>query len=199
MEYGYQTNVKGRVARILFNNPKGTLTKYRIAKLAGATYPWIHTLLRKLEKLGFIQQTKIIDFKGLMKWWLQYQPPPKYRSYMIQKPLELLREADLQYALTTYQAENMVQNYLFPSRTEIHIRLEDKQKWHELLAKKGLVGGGNVRIYYGDDHVFYNSFERRGLTLASIPQLIFDLYSEKVFCVEAADMLLEKEEKIALQ
>ena len=194
-----RTNIKGRVARILFNESNGTLTKYRIAKLADSGYPWIHNLLKKLEEQGIIQKTRIRDFKALMTWWKRWQPIPKYREYMVQRPLELLKETNLEYALTTYQADNKVQNYLFPSRTDIYIHSSDKQRWHELLVQNGLVGKGNVRILIGDDHVFYKSFAVDDLTLVSIPQIVLDLYSEGGVCIEAGDLLLEKMEKDALR
>ena len=156
-----RTNIKGRVARILFNEPNGTLTKYRIAKSADSGYPWIHNLLKKLEQQGIIQKTKVKSFKSIMAWWKQWQPIPEYREYMIQRPLELLKETNLEYALTTYQAENKIQNYLFPSRTDIYIYPSDKLKWHELLVQNGLVGEGNMRILIGDDHVFLQIISSR--------------------------------------
>ena len=194
-----RTNIKGRVARILLNEPNGTLTKYRIAKLADSGYPWIHNLLKKLEKENIIQKTRVRNFKSLIEWWKRWQPIPEYREYMIQKPLELLKETNLEYALTTYQAENKVQNYLFPSRTDIYIKSSDKLKWHELLVQNGLVGKGNVRILIGDDHVFYKSFQVDGFTVVSIPQIILDLYIEGGVGIEAGDMLLAKVEKDALR
>ena len=194
-----RTNIKGRVARILLNEPNGTLTKYRIANLADSGYPWIHSLLKKLESQKIIRKTKVQNFKMLMMWWQQWQPIPKYRDYMIQRPLELLKETKLEYGLTTYQADNKVQNYLFPSRTDIHIHASDKQRWHELLVQNGLVGGGNMRIMFGDDHVFYKSFKVDDLMLVSVPQIVLDMYNEGGVCIEAADMLLEKMEKNALR
>jgi len=194
-----RTNIKGRVARILFNEPNGTLTKYRIAKLADSAYPWIHNLLKKLEKEGIIQKTRVRNFKSLMTWWKRWQPITEYREYMIQRPLELLKETNLEYALTTYQAENKIQNYLFPSRTDIYTHPLDKQRWHELLIQNGLVGKGNMRILIGDDHVFYKSFKVDDFTLVSIPQIILDLYNEGSVGIEAGDMLLEKVEKDALR
>jgi len=194
-----RTNIKGRVARILLNEPAGTLTKYRVAKLAGSGYPWIHSLLQKLEGQGIIRKTRVRNFKSLFLWWRRWQPAFRYREYMVQNPLELLRKTGLEYALTTYQAENKIQNYLFPSRTDIYIHLEDKQRWHSLLAENGLVGKGNLRILYGDDHVFYKSSKVDDLTLVSTPQIIFDLYNEGSVCVEAGDMLLEKAERDALR
>lgn len=194
-----RTNIKGRVARILFNEPGGTLSKYQIAKLADSGYPWVHSLLKKLEVQEMILKTRVRDFKSLMMWWKRWQPIPKYREYMIQRPLELLQETNLEYALTTYQADNKVQNYLFPSRTDIYIHSSDKIRWHELLIEDGLVGKGNVRILIGDDHVFYKSFKVDNLTIVSVPQIILDLYCEGVVCIEAGDMLLEKMERDALR
>ena len=194
-----RTNIKGRVARILFNDPNGALTKYRVAKMAESRYAWIHRLLKQLEEQGLVHKTKVRNFKSLMDWWIRWQPKPKYREYQVKNPLELLRRSNLKYALTTYQAENRIQSYLFPSRTDFYIHAEDMQKWHELLTEDGLVGGGNTRLLVGDDHVFYKQLEVDGLTLASIPQIIFDLYNENVFGVEAADMLLEKVERDAMR
>ena len=194
-----RTNIKGRVARILFNDPNGMMSKYRIAKLAESTYPWVYNILRGLEEQEIILKTRVKSFSLLMEWWKRWQPVPKYRDYMVQGPLDLLKATDLEYALTTYQAENLTQNYLFPSRTDIYIHAEDKQKWHELMSENGLVGQGNVRILTGDDHVFYKSFGRDDLTLASVPQVVLDLYNENGVCTEAADMLLEKMEKNAIR
>ena len=198
MKHAIPTNIKGRVGRILLNDPSGTLTKYRVAKLAGGGYPWIHRLLKALEEQGIISKTRVTDLKLLMEWWQRWQPAPKYREYMIQRPLDVIRGAGLDYALTTYQAENRIQSYLFPSRTDIHVRPKDGNRWHKLLVRDGLVGRGNVRVLTGDEHVFYGSMVIDGLTLVSVPQLILDLYNEGGSCVEAGDMLLEGMRGIAL-
>lgn len=184
--------IRERMLRILLNNPSGSLTKYRIAKLSEGAYPWIHELLKKLEKEGVIKGTKVKDFKKLVTLWQKWQVKPSKKEYMLRKPLEVLKNAKLQYALTTYQAENIVQNYLFPSRIDFYIDPKDKEKWHRMLSKEGLVGKGNTRILIGDKHVFYNSFERDGLKIVSTPQLIVDLLNEGGVCVEAAESLLEK-------
>jgi hypothetical protein len=94
--------------------------------------------------------------------------------------------------LTTYQAENLVQNYLFPSRVDIYIKESDWEQWHDILSKKGLVGKGNVRLILSDEHVFYNSFEKDGLKVVSMPQLIIDLMNEGGVCVEAAELLIKR-------
>lgn len=184
--------LRERVIRVLLNEPEGTLTKYRVAKEAKCSFPWVHELLGKLEALKLVKATKITDYAGLIKYWLEIQTKPTKREYMHKNPLSLIKEAGLPYALTTYQAENLVQHYLFPSRTDIYIKSEDAQKWHETITKEGLVGKGNLRLLQADEHVFYGSFERQGLTIVSIPQLIVDLLAEDSVCTEAAEMLLEK-------
>ena len=63
----------------------------------------------------------------------------------------------------------------------------------------GLVGKGNIRLLQADNHVFYSSFERHGLKIVSLPQLILDLFEEGSVCVEAAEKLLEKVTKDALR
>jgi len=112
---------------------------------------------------------------------------------MFREPLELLRKTELKYALTTYQAENLVQHYLFPSRTDLYIMEEEFSRWHDLIvATGGLVGRGNLRLLIADRHVLYNASKIQELTVVSLPQLIVDLLAEGGPCVEAARLLLEK-------
>ena len=54
------------------------------------------------------------------------------------------------------------------------------------------MGKGNLRLLMDDEHVFYGSFEQKGLKVVSLPQLIVDLFDEGGVCVEAAEMLLKK-------
>lgn len=194
-----RTEFKGRLARILLNSPDGTLSKYRIAKLVGCTYPWVHALIKKMNADGLLDGTRVADFEGLFLWWSRWQPTYNRRDYMVRDPLTTLHGAGLPYALTTYRAENKIQNYLFPSRTDLYVKYADMIAWHNILVQRGLVGRGNVRILYGDDHVFYKSAHRGGLTLASVPQIISDLYAEGGPCEEAADMLAEKVKDGALR
>jgi len=184
--------IRERVIRILLNEPTGTLTMYRISKEAKCSFPWVHEFLRKLETKGLINKTKVKDYTGLVKYWLEVKTKADKKEYMHRDPLSLLKRTRLQYALTTYQAENIVQNYLFPSRIDLYIREKDAEQWHELITKEGLVGKGNMRLLIADDHVFYGSFERRGLNIVSLPQLIVDLFEEDGVCVAAAQKLLEK-------
>ena len=194
-----RTEIKGRVARILLNSPRGDLTKYRVAKLAECGYPWVHAIFKKLEAAGIVKGTQVSDFGALFSWWRRWQPAPKYREYMVREPLSALRNAGLEYALTTYRAENKLQNYLFPSRTDVYVRHGDRLGWHEFLVRDGLVGRGNVRILHGDEHVFYGSAHVDGLTLVSAPQVVLDLYAEGGVCVEAADMLASRVENDAVR
>lgn len=184
--------IRERVLRTLLNEPKGTLTKYRISKEAKCSFPWVHEFLRKLETRGLVNKTKVKDYTGLVKYWLEVKTKADKREYMHRDPINLLKKTKLQYALTTYQAENLVQHYLFPSRIDLYINAEEAEQWHELITKEGLVGKGNLRLLITDDHVFYRSFKQRGLNIVSLPQLIVDLFEEGGVCVTAAEKLLEK-------
>jgi len=184
--------IRERVIRVLLNKPDGTLTMYRVAKEAECAFSWVHELLGELKVMELVDGTKVIDYTGLVKYWLRIKIRADKRGYMHRDPLSLLGRAELQYALTTYQAENLVQHYLFPSRTDLYIVEEDAESWHELITREGLVGEGNVRLLLADKHVFYDSFEREGLKIVSVPQLIVDLFDEGGVCVEAAEKLLEK-------
>jgi len=185
--------------RVLLNSRIGPtekrLTKYRITKLAKASIAWVIEFLRNLERQGLVEGTRVKDYHGLVEMWKGIRVEPDVREYMVRDVLDILKKTDMKYALTTYAAENLVQRYLFPSRTDFYIKTEDLPKWHSLLAGKGLVGKGNVRLLITDEHVFYNSSVRDGMTVVSIPQLIVDLMVEGTVGGEAADMLLEKEMK----
>ena len=187
-----RTRLKDRISRVLLNSPQGNLTKYRVAKHSGAGYPWTHKLLRRLEGNGLIEGTRVVDMEGLISWWRRWRLPFECRDYMVKKPLSLLAGSGLQHAATTYLAERMVQDYLFTSRIDVYVRREDMAKWHELIVEDGLVGGGNFRLLFGDDHVFYKSLSVEGVTVVSLPQIIADLYDVGGACVEAADMLVER-------
>lgn len=187
--------VRERIFRVLLNHAGQKLTKYRISKESGANIAWVIKSLRELEKTGIVKGTEVRDYRKLVHHWRKLRTTPEKREYMIKNPLEILRKTKLKYALTTYSAENLVQKYLFPSRTDFYIESKDKEKWHNILSQEGLVGKGNTRMLIGDSHVFYNVSEREGLKTVSIPQLIVDLLHEGGPCAEAAEMLIEKEEE----
>jgi hypothetical protein len=184
--------VRDRILRVLTNNPTGDMSKYEIAKQAGATYPWVREFLLKLEGIGVIKGTKVLSYSALLRFWQAFYIQPKYREYMVKEPLKLLKNSELPYALTTYQGENLIQNYLFPSRIDVYIKEDDWKQWHDIISKKGLVGKGNMRLLLADEHIFYKSFEKNGLKIVSTPQLIIDLMIEGGVCVEAAEFLIEK-------
>jgi DNA-binding Lrp family transcriptional regulator len=184
--------IRERVIRILLNEPTGKLTMYRISKEAKCSFPWVHEFLTKLEAKGLVNRTKVKDYADLVKYWLEVKTKADTNEYMHRDPLNLLKQTRLQYALTTYQAETLVQHYLFPSRIDLYINAEEAEQWHELITAEGLVGKGNLRLLITDDHVFYRSFKQRGLNIVSLPQLIVDLFEEGGVCVTAAEKLLEK-------
>jgi hypothetical protein len=182
-----------RILRILLNNPEGTLTRYKIAKLAQAQQIQVGLLLRGFEKSHLVRGTLVTNPKELLMRWSRLRVKYESQSYMLNDILDLLKRTELEYALTTYQAETMVNHYLFPSRTDLYIRMNDFDSWHNLFVKEGaLVGGGNVRLRWYDDQVFYNSFFVNDYRIVSIPQLIVDLIREGGVTVQAAEMMIEK-------
>lgn len=183
---------KERIIRVLMNKPDGSLSKYRISKLAKTSFSWTHDVLKELGEKKLIKKTKVLDFRELLGYWLEIHKKPKARIYSIQDPIKLLKKAKLDYVLTTYFGENLVQRHLFPSRVDIYVKEKDLKRWHTLLCKAGLYGGGNFRIFIGDDHVFYNKQAIKSLKVVSTPQLILDLFVEGGVCSEAAEMLLER-------
>lgn len=187
--------VREKILRVLLNHPQERLTKYRIVKNSGANISWVIEFLKKLEKMGLVEGTKVKDYRKLVLFWRDLRKRPEFREYMVKKPLELLKKTDLQYALTTYQAENFVQQYLFPSRMDFYINPKDREKWHRILTEDGLAGKGNTRVLIEDIHVFYNASNKNGLKVVSIPQLVVDLLEEGGPCMEAAEMLMKKEEQ----
>jgi len=143
-----------RIIRVLLAESK-SLSKNELSKRANCTRQWIILFLRELEKNKLVKETKVVNPAGLIKFWLTiHKKPKKYREYMIKEPLKLLKKIKLDYALTTYQAENIVQHHLFPSRIDIYIKEEDLEKWHKMLTSKGLYGKGNVRILIDSSGLF---------------------------------------------
>lgn len=147
---------------------------------------------RELSRLGdrLAKTDKAIDWEAFR--------PIKTIDYTVQEPEKLLREIGLDYALTTYRAEAITQGYLFPSRTDIYIKLGEEDTWGKALTGRGLKGKGNLRLLIDEEHVFYASRPVNGIRVVSQPQLIVDLLLEGGVCVEAAEMLLEKAVKEAV-
>ncbi len=184
-----------RILRVLLTEPK-TLSKNELSKKAQCSRQWVILFIRELEKKKLIKGTKVVEPARLVKYWLTiHKKPKKYREYMVKEPLKLLKKIKLNYALTTYQAENILQHHLFPSRIDIYIKEEDLQTWHSYLLKEGLYGKGNLRIIVMEEQVTYGKRKINGLFIISLPQLIIDLYAEGGPAAEAAEMLLVKLKK----
>lgn len=183
---------KERIIRVLLNHSnKEDLTKYRLAQLSETSEPWTRQYTEKLENKGLIQGTTVIEPFELYREWLETRIEPNQLTVSLQQPMELLKQTELDYALTTYQAENLHQGFLFTSTTDFYISPDQIQDWLEIVEDKGLLGGGNTRLKVLDHHVFYNTQHRDGFTTVSIPQLILDLLTEGGPCREAAEKLIE--------
>jgi len=182
---------KERIIRVLLNHTGDNLTKYRLAQLADASESWTRQYTEKLEDKGLIKGTEAVGAADLYRVWLEQRIEPNQLEISLQQPMDLLADTDLEYALTTYQAENLHQGFLFASSTDFYISPEDISNWLEIVEEKGLLGGGNTRIRVLDDHVFYNQQRVDGFLTVSVPQLILDLLAEGGPCEEAAEKLID--------
>lgn len=182
---------KERILRILLNHASGQLSKYRIAKEGDVSEEWVLEYTDRLEAAGLLRGTAVKKPRGLYEEWLDIRVQPNQLAVSFQRPMELLEETSLNYALTTYRAENLVQGVLFPSTTDFYIESEQRQDWLDLVEDRGLLGGGNTRIRITDEHVFYNNRSIQGQPTVSTPQLIVDLLDEGGPCEEAAEKLIE--------
>jgi hypothetical protein len=182
-----------RIYRIILCDIDGKLTQYRIAKMAQAQQIQVSLLLHKLERLHLVRGTHVIDVKGLLTRWSRSNVRYQSQSYVLPSIMDTLKTTKLDYGLTTYSAESMVNHYLFTSRTEFYIRPEDFDLWHALLVQGGaLVGGGNVRLRWYDGQALYSSFSMEGYRMVTIPQLIVDLLREGSSATEAAEQMIQK-------
>ena len=182
-----------RIIRILLDNPNGSLTAYRVHKKAECSEQWTRSYIKKLEKMNLIKKTKVINIYGLFEHWLKIRSPLEYAEYHIQiDPLIVIKKSNLSYALTTYQADNLVHRYLFPTRTDIYIIKDDLNSWHKTLMSHGLIGAGNTRIIIADPHLIKNSIKQKEFFIVSKPQLICDLFMEGGVAVDAANLLIRK-------
>ena len=182
---------KERIMRALLNHTDDDLTKYRLAQLAETSESWTRQYTGKLEQRGLIEGTTVVAPSALYQTWLDQRIEPTQLEVSLQQPMDLLAETDLQYALTTYQAENMQQGFLFASTTDFYIAPEESSDWLAVVEENGLLGGGNTRIRVLDEHVFYNQKAIDGFSTVSIPQLILDLLAEGGPCTEAAEKLID--------
>lgn len=182
-----------RILRVLLSvNRRGRITKYRLAKEASVSQSYAFTILKGLEKKGWVQGTTVMDAPTLFTHWREMTDHRLFREYHVQDPERLLKSAEMDYALTGYFAENQVGGYLFPRYLEFYISPQDGSKWHSLLAENGYVGKGNVSIMLADEHVFYDRMEVGSWPIVSMQQLIVDLLRTGAECAEAADILIRR-------
>lgn len=182
---------KERILRVLLSHPDGEHTKYRVAKLADVTEPWCREYTERLEEDGLIEDTRVLKPRKLYDTWNEERINPNQLQVSLQQPMQLLTETNLQYGLTTYQAENIHQGLLFTSTTDFYVSPGEIDEWLNIVEDRGMLGGGNTRLRVLDDHVFYNSQSVDGFTTVSIPQLILDLLGEGGPCEEAAKKLID--------
>ncbi len=168
----------------------GSMTKYRVAKEAKVSEPWCREYTTRLEERGLLENTKILDHEGIYEEWEDVHVEGSYIRVTLQNTLELLKNTDLKYALTTYMGENLRQGYLFPSMIDFYVR--ERADWLNIVERTGLVGGGNTRIRLNDDHIFYGAENIEGLYVVSVPQLILDLRLEGGPCKDAAEKMMVK-------
>lgn len=182
-----------RIIRTLLEEPTGSLSAYRISKKTECSEQWVGSYLKKLESKNLVKHTKVTDIVGLFTYWISIRAPPKYAEYHLQKdPLTIIKNQKCPYALTTYQADRLTQNYLFPTRTDIYILEEDLKYWHKAFLSNGLVGPGNTRILIADEHIIKNAKKKQGYLVVSNPQVICDLLMEGGSAVDAAHLLLKR-------
>jgi len=188
-------NIKNlRIIKILLGNPKGNLTKYKIAKLANCSKPWVIEFLRKLENKELIKKTKILDFDKLVDYYIEIMPKIKYFDFFVQNPIKFLKQTKLDYALTTYGAENYISHHLFPSRYDIYIKEEGLNKWKKIILKNGLFGKGNLRLLIAKDEVIIKEATTiKGIKMVSMPQLLIDLKREGGVCLEVYNILVKRD------
>jgi len=182
-----------RIIRILLDTPDGSLTAYRVHIKAECSEQWTGSYLKKLENMNLIKKTKVTNIYGLFEHWLRIRSPLQFAEYHLQKdPLTIIKNSNLSYALTTYQADNLIHRYLFPTRTDIYVLKDELNLWHNTLLSHGLIGAGNTRIIIADPHLIKNSLKRKEYFIVSKSQLICDLFMEGGVALDAANLLMRK-------
>lgn len=183
---------KERLHRVLQNHPEGQLSRYEVTKEADVSTSWGYEYLDQLDDEGLVEDTAVKQPEQLYERWMETRIEPNAVRVSLQQPLERIRGSNLSYALTTAEAEQVHQGFLFPSTTAIYVREDEIGAWLNFVADTGLVGGGNTELRATDEHVFYNAQTVEGVTTVSIPQLIVDLLDEDGPAVEAAERLMER-------
>ena len=185
-------NKTDRIYRTLLKSTNEDRTSYRIAKETGISTSWVYYVLEVLESKGFIIDTKVIKPKKLLRAWANRPDRRLYREYHIRDPKDVLLKSSYEYVLTTYYADNLIAQYLFPRYFDIYIHFDDAKNWHDYLMKHGLYGRGNFRVFVDDEYVFRNKKVINDYSVVSIQQLIVDLLREGAECTHAAELLMEQ-------
>jgi hypothetical protein len=149
--------------------------------------------LRKIETKKLVKKTKILDIDKLIDYYLSIMPKLKNFDFYVQEPVKFLQQAKLDYAITTYAADNFTTKQLFPSRYDAYVNEEDITKWKVLVLKNGLLGKGNLRLIITNDKaIFKESQIIKGIRIVSIQQLLIDLKREGGVCMEAYEILVKR-------
>ena len=174
------------------NNDAGEVSRYEVANEADVSTSWAYEYVDQLETVGYIDGTTVVDPAALYDRWLDTRIEPNTVRVSLQQPLDTVRSTDLDYALTTDEAEQVHQGFLFASTTALYVREADIKAWLDLIEQTGFVGGGNTELRATDEHVFYNTQRIEDVTMVSVPQLIVDLLDEDGPAVEAANRLMTR-------
>lgn len=188
-ERGFKTE---RLHRMLLNHPKGELSRYELAKRADVSTSWAYDYIDTLAGDNLVDETAVVDPQALYERWQETRIQPNTVQVALQQPLDRIKESGLDYALTTDEAEQLHQGFLFASSTAIYVREDDIEDWLDLIEQHGFVGGGNTELRATDEHVFYNTATVDNLVTVSIPQLIVDLLDEDGPATEAANRLMNQ-------
>jgi hypothetical protein len=183
---------KERLHRLLLNHAGGELSRYEVAKQAEVSTSWAYDYLDRLADDGLVEDTTVLDVPALYETWLETRIEPNTVRVSLQQPLDRIRDTGLDYALTTAEAEQIHQGFLFASTTALYVRDADIESWLDVIAEHGFVGGGNTELRATDEHVFYNTQRVEDVTTVSVPQLIVDLLDEDGPAVEAANRLMNQ-------
>lgn len=183
-----------RIIKHLLQRPDGEWTKYGLAKASGCSRQWIIYFLRKLEGIGLVTGTKVNDIMGLAKYGASILPPPiRSVEFHHQHPLEALKAAKNEYAITTTYAENEITYHLFKTRCEAYVTEAALKRVWKKAVKEGLLGRGNLRLIVPvDPMVITEAFIIRGLRIVSQGQLMIDLMKWGGVGVQAVEEMVRR-------
>ena len=169
---------KERIIRVLLNFDSGEVTKYRVAKEAETSEAWTREYTSKLEERGLLNDTEVLEPRKLYEEWQRVRIEPNKLDVALQQPEKLLRETELDYATTTYAAENAHQGFLFDSRTDFYVHPDQIEDWLKIVEEKGMIGGGNTRLLATERQVFYEEAPVPHLYTGSVSPLNADPLDE---------------------